>query len=56
MVPLETADADLVDYILRADAALVVTGARAAALKVPCEADEVLLLALPAGLTSGAGA
>ncbi|MFO1504281.1 MAG: GTP cyclohydrolase II [Steroidobacteraceae bacterium] len=52
VVPLETADADLVDYILRADAALVVTGARAAALQVPCEADEVLLLALPAGLTS----
>ena len=53
VVPLETADADLVDYILRQPGtALVVTGARAAALKVPCEADEVLLLALPAGLTA----
>lgn len=53
-VPLETADAELVDYILRQPgAALVVTGARAAALKVPCESDEVLLLSLPAGLTPG---
>jgi GTP cyclohydrolase II len=53
VVPLETADAELVDYILRQQGAgLVVTGARAAALKVPCEADEVLLLALPAGLTA----
>jgi GTP cyclohydrolase II len=52
VVPLETADAELVDYILRqAGTALAVTGARAAALKVPCEADEVLLLSLPAGLT-----
>ncbi|HMA10916.1 MAG TPA: hypothetical protein VKO83_03440, partial [Steroidobacteraceae bacterium] len=52
VVPLETADAELVDYLLRQPgAALVVTGARAAALKVPCEADEVLLLALPPGLT-----
>lgn len=52
VVPLETADGELVDYILRQPGtALVVTGARAAALKVPCEADEVLLLALPAGLT-----
>ena len=51
VVPLETADAALVDYILRQDgAALVVTGARAAALQVPCESDEVLLLTLPAGL------
>mgnify|MGYP003825780095 CR=1 FL=1 len=53
VVPLETADAGLVDYILlQPGAALVVTGARAAALKVPCESDEVLLLTLPAGLTS----
>jgi GTP cyclohydrolase II len=28
----------------------VVTGARAAALRVPCESDEVLLLALPVGM------
>jgi GTP cyclohydrolase II len=53
VVPLETADAELVDYILRQQGAgLVVTGARAAALNVPCEADEVLLLSLPAGLTA----
>jgi hypothetical protein len=53
VVPLETADAGLVDYILlQPGAALVVTGARAAALKVPCESDEVLLLTLPADLTS----
>jgi GTP cyclohydrolase II len=53
VVPLETADAELVDYILlQPGAGLVVTGARAAALQVPCEADEVLLLTLPAGLTS----
>jgi GTP cyclohydrolase II len=52
-VPLETADAELVDYILRQPGvALVVTGERAAALRVPCESDEVLLLTLPPGLTA----
>src|ERR1043165_9399182 len=52
-VPLETADAQLVDYILRQPGvALVVTGERAAALRVPCESDEVLLLTLPSGLSA----
>lgn len=51
VVPLETADSALVAHMLaQPGAALVVTGARAAALRVPCESDEVLLLALPAGL------
>jgi GTP cyclohydrolase II len=51
VVPLETAEAALVAHALQlAAAALVVTGARAAALHVPCESDEVLLLTLPAGL------
>ncbi len=51
VVPLETAGTELVAHVLQlAGAALVVTGERAAALRVPCESDEVLLLALPAGL------
>ncbi len=50
-VPLETAESALVAHVLaQPGAALVVTGARAAALRVPCEADEVLRLALPASL------
>jgi len=52
-VPLETADAALVDYLLlQHGTSLVVTGERAAALRVPCESDEVLLLALPPGLAA----
>jgi GTP cyclohydrolase II len=52
-VPLETADAELVDYILQqSGVALLVTGERAAALRVPCESDEVLLLTLPSGLAA----
>src|SRR5690606_37487541 len=40
-----------VSHVLgQAGAALAVTGARAAALRVPCESDEVLLLTVPAGL------
>ncbi|MEO6079741.1 MAG: GTP cyclohydrolase II [Steroidobacteraceae bacterium] len=51
VVPLETAESALVAHALQMpDAALVVTGQRAAALRVPCESDEVLMLALPAGL------
>jgi GTP cyclohydrolase II len=51
VVPLETAAAPLVAHALaQPGAALVVTGARAAALRVPCESDEVLLLALPVGM------
>src|SRR5690606_31984248 len=51
VVPLETADDALIAHALaQPGAALVITGARAAALRVPCESDEVLLLALPAGL------
>jgi GTP cyclohydrolase II len=51
VVPLETAEAALLDYVLQMPgAALVITGERAAALNVPCEADEVLLLTLPTGL------
>ncbi len=51
VVPLETAESALVAHVLQLPgAALVVTGERAAALRVPCEADEVLLLALPEGL------
>lgn len=54
-VPLETADAAVIDYVLALpDARLVVTGERAAALRVPCESDEVLLLALPQGLGAAA--
>ncbi len=50
VAPLETADSPLIAYILeQPDAALVVTGERAAQLRVPCESDEVLLLAPPAG-------
>jgi GTP cyclohydrolase II len=52
VVPLETADAALVDYLLLQPAGLVVTGERAATLRVPCESDEVLLLTLPPGLTT----
>jgi GTP cyclohydrolase II len=51
VVPLETAAVPLVSHALaQPGAALLVTGARAAALRVPCESDEVLLLSLPAGL------
>jgi GTP cyclohydrolase II len=50
-VPLETAAMPLVAHVLgQPGAALVVTGARAAALRVPCESDEVLMLEVPAGL------
>ncbi len=53
VVPLETANAALVTHALaQPGTALAVTGARAAALRVPCESDEVLLLALPEGLTA----
>jgi GTP cyclohydrolase II len=49
VVPLETAEAALLEYVLQQPgAALVITGERAAALDVPCESDEVLLLTLPA--------
>jgi GTP cyclohydrolase II len=48
---LETAAPGLVDFMLQqGGTGLVVTGERAAALRVPCESDEVLLLALPAGV------
>jgi GTP cyclohydrolase II len=48
---LETATPALVEFMIRqGGASLVVTGERAAALRVPCESDEVLLLALPSGL------
>jgi GTP cyclohydrolase II len=51
VVPLETADAPLLAHALaQAGTTLAVTGARAAALRVPCESDEVLLLSLPAAL------
>jgi GTP cyclohydrolase II len=51
VVPLETADSALVAHALaQPGAALVVTGERAAALRVPCESDEILLLTLPATL------
>jgi GTP cyclohydrolase II len=49
LVPIETASAALVDHVLKAGANLVVTGERAAAMRVPCESDEVLLLTLPLG-------
>jgi len=49
LVPIETASAALVDHVLSQGAHLVVTGERAAALRVPCESDEVLLLTLPPG-------
>jgi len=49
LVPIETASAALVDHVLGQGANLVVTGERAAALRVPCESDEVLLLTLPQG-------
>jgi len=55
VVPLETADVPLVSHALaQSGAALLVTGARAAALRVPCESDEVLLLSLPPGLHADA--
>ena len=51
VVPIETAESALVAHVLQlSGAALVVTGERAAALRVPCESDEVLQLTLPAGL------
>ncbi len=51
VVALETAGAGLIAHALaRPDAVLAVTGARAAALRVPCESDEVLQLALPASI------
>src|SRR5687767_10442045 len=51
VVALETAAAPLVEHALaQPGAALLVTGARAAALRVPCESDEVLMLSVPAGL------
>jgi len=50
VAPLETAESPLIAHLLaQPDAALVVTGERAAQLGVPCESDEVLLLAPPAG-------
>jgi len=53
VAPLETAEEPLVAYLLgQAGAALVVTGERAAQLRVPCESDELLLLNLPASLTA----
>src|SRR5689334_9255028 len=53
VAPLETAEEPLVAYLLaQAGSALVVTGERAAQLRVPCESDELLLLNLPAGLTA----
>jgi len=53
VAPLETADEPLVAYVLaQSGAALVVTGERAAQLRVPCESDELLLLNLPAGLSA----
>jgi GTP cyclohydrolase II len=55
VIPLETADEPLVAHgLLQPGAALVVTGERAAQLRVPCESDEVLLLTLPAGLAAAA--
>lgn len=51
VIALETADEALVAHgLAQPGAALVVTGERAARLRVPCESDEVLLLTLPAGL------
>ncbi|MEJ0098894.1 MAG: GTP cyclohydrolase II [Pseudomonadota bacterium] len=53
VAPLETADEPLVAHLLaQPGAALVVTGERAAQLRVPCESDELLLLSLPAGVTA----
>jgi GTP cyclohydrolase II len=53
VAPLETADEPLVAHLLaQPGAALVVTGERAAQLRVPCESDELLLLNLPAGVTA----
>lgn len=53
VAPLETADEPLVAHLLaQPGAALVMTGARAAQLGVPCESDELLLLALPSGLSA----
>jgi GTP cyclohydrolase II len=51
IVPLETAAHDLIEFVAQSqDAVLVVTGERAAALRVPCESDEVLLLTAPPAL------
>jgi GTP cyclohydrolase II len=53
VAPLETAEEPLVAHLLaQPGAALVVTGERAAQLRVPCESDELLLLNLPADLTA----
>ncbi|HTQ36280.1 MAG TPA: GTP cyclohydrolase II [Steroidobacteraceae bacterium] len=53
VAPLETAEEPLLAYMLaQSGAALVVTGERAAQLRVPCESDELLLLNLPAELTA----
>jgi GTP cyclohydrolase II len=53
VAPLETAEEPLVAHVLaQPGAALVLTGARAAQLRVPCESDEVLLLNVPRGLTA----
>src|SRR5690606_13448731 len=51
VVPLETASGQLLEHALgQPGVALAVTGARAAALRVPCDFDEVLQLALPADI------
>jgi GTP cyclohydrolase II len=53
VAPLETAEEPLVAHVLaQPGAALVVTGERAARLRVPCESDEVLLLNLPTGFNA----
>jgi GTP cyclohydrolase II len=53
VAPLETAEEPLVAHLLaQPGTALVMTGERAALLRVPCESDELLLLNVPAGLTA----
>ena len=53
VVALETASADLLAHALaQPGTALAITGARAAALNVPCESDELLLLTLPASMNA----
>jgi GTP cyclohydrolase II len=53
VAPLETADEPLVAHLLaQPGAALVVTGERAAQLRVPCESDELLLLNIPEGVSA----
>jgi GTP cyclohydrolase II len=53
VAPLETAEEPLVAHLLALPgAALVITGERAAQLRVPCESDELLLLNVPPGLTA----